>query len=89
MKNFNNSRRLAEPCYLCLSKSAILKLWRYSRSTDSSDFFSFSVTGVGKTDLPVDILASFLYALTTLRATVNTDRPRFPSVWETGSKLSA
>jgi len=32
----------AEPCDLCLSKAAILKLWRYLRSTDSPNFFTVS-----------------------------------------------
>ena len=27
-------------CDLCLSKAAILKLWRYLRSTDSPNFFT-------------------------------------------------
>ena len=40
VKNLNHSRSLAEPCDLCLSKAAILKLWRYLRSTDSPNFFT-------------------------------------------------
>ena len=42
VKNLNHSRSLAEPCDLCLSKAAILKLWRYLRSTDSPNFFTAS-----------------------------------------------
>ena len=42
VKNLNPSRSLAEPCDLCLSKAAILKLWRYLRSTDSPNFFTSS-----------------------------------------------
>ena len=42
VKNLNHSRSLAEPCNLCLSKTAILKLWRYLRSTDSPNFFTAS-----------------------------------------------
>jgi len=41
-QNLNHSRSLAEPCDLCLSKAAILKLWRYLRSTDSPNFFTAS-----------------------------------------------
>ena len=40
MKNLNHSRSLAEPCDLCLSKAAILKLWRHLRLTDSPNFFT-------------------------------------------------
>jgi hypothetical protein len=43
MKNLNHFHWLAEPCYLCLSKTAILKIWKYSRSTDSPDFFTPSL----------------------------------------------
>jgi hypothetical protein len=43
MKNLNHFRWLAEPCYLCLSKTAILKLWKYSCSTASPDFFTASL----------------------------------------------
>ena len=38
MENLNHALKLTELCYLCLSKVAILKLWRYLRSTDSRDF---------------------------------------------------
>ena len=40
VKNLNHSRSLAEPCDLCPSKAAILKLWRYLRSTESRNFFT-------------------------------------------------
>ena len=42
LKNLSHSRSLAEPYDLCLSKAAILKLWRYLRSTDSPNFFTAS-----------------------------------------------
>jgi hypothetical protein len=40
MKNLNHSRSPAEPCDLCPSEAAILKLWRYPRLTDHPNFFT-------------------------------------------------
>jgi hypothetical protein len=42
MKNLYNTRSHAESYYLCLSKTAILKLRKCSRSTDSPNFFTAS-----------------------------------------------
>jgi hypothetical protein len=39
MKNLNHSQSLTESCDLYLSNAAILKLWKYLRSTDSPQFF--------------------------------------------------
>jgi hypothetical protein len=40
MKNLFHFPSLAEPCDLCLLKTAILKLWRYLRLTDRPNFFT-------------------------------------------------
>jgi hypothetical protein len=46
MQNLNHFRSLAEPCDLCPSKTAILKLWRYLRLTDHPNFFTPSYGGI-------------------------------------------
>jgi hypothetical protein len=42
MKNLNRSRSLPEPFDVCVSKTAIQKLWRYLRLTDLPQFFHTS-----------------------------------------------
>ena len=65
VKNLNHSRSLAEPCDLCLSKAAILKLWRYLCSPDSPNFFTAS-EGLPEEKSGGVSLCAMLYALCVL-----------------------